>query len=611
MRAPAAPGGLGAAALLRECLLQVRLSLPISAAYLLSFALQLTSQIMVGHISAPALAAASLATVYGNASGMAVVIGLTSACETLASQAFGAGNLPRVGAVAQRASAVMLAVCVPCGAAWLAAGPALRAMGQDEATVALATGYIRLQLPGLPAVAVYEVLKRVLQSVDVSGPQVVIGAIAVAFNVALGALLVFATPMGFFGAPLAMSMSQVLMLVLVLLYIRAHRRIHAAARSWQAAWGRIANGSGGGSGGSGGGGGGEQDSAGLAAAAAAANGAVDLRTLDGSSGVGVSSGSGGASGGASGGGAGNGGELAPAVAPKLREPAVPAPLPAAPAPPPAAERDIDDVLDEVFSLPLSAQHALVGWREYLLLGVPSALLLITEWGSFEIGALIAGLISVDALAAHTIIASTAALSFMPPLGLSVAVGIRIGQLCGEVDVARAKLAYAAAFSLDVAFIAANAVFVLSAGTAWATVFTDDTGVVQLVGSALYMLALYSLFDSFQCIAAGGLRGLGLPGVGAAANVVGWACVGVPLAYFCAIQESMGLRGIWVGFTAAVAITFALMTLALSTKDWREIAVGARARALQDKPQAGSADAALGGAPVVDAAAPASVAVEWE
>jgi hypothetical protein len=86
---------------------------------------------------------------------------------------------------------------------------------------------------------------------------------------------------------------------------------------------------------------------------------------------------------------------------------------------------------------------------------------------------------------------------------------------------------------------------------------------------------------------------------------------VPLAYFCAIQESMGLRGIWVGFTAAVAITFALMTLALSTKDWREIAVGARARALQDKPQAGGADAALGGAPVVDAATPASVAVEWE
>ena len=341
--------GLGTAALWRECLLQIRLSLPISVAYLLGFALQLTSQIIVGHISASALAASSLATVYGNASGMAVIIGLTSACETLASQAFGAGNLPRVGAVAQRASAVMLAVCVPCGAAWLFAGPALRLMGQDEATVLLAAGCIRLQLPGLPAVAVYEVLKRALQSVGVSGPQVVIGVVAVVFNAVLGVALVYGTPLGFFGAPLALSVSQTLMLALALLYIRGHRRIHAVTNAWRAAWRRITGG-----GGKGNNGGSERDGASLAAAAAAA--AVDLRPLD-------------------------GGTAAALAAPE-------------------AERDLDDVLDECFSLPLSAQTALAGWREYLLLGIPSAVLLIVEWGSFEVGALIAGLISTDALAAH-------------------------------------------------------------------------------------------------------------------------------------------------------------------------------------------------------------------
>jgi MATE family multidrug resistance protein len=183
---------------------------------------------------------------------------------------------------------------------------------------------------------------------------------------------------------------------------------------------------------------------------------------------------------------------------------------------------------------------------------------------------------------------------MPPLGLSVACGIRIGQLCGEVDARRAKLAYAAAWTLDTAFVAVNAVFVLAAGPVWAWVFTDDEGVVALVASTIWMLALYSMFDSWQCVAAGGLRGLGLPGYGAAANVVGWVSVGLPLAYVFAIVLNWGLQGIWVGFTAAVACTFALMSATLVRKDWHAIAVASRERALQDVVKPAAATAAVPG-----------------
>jgi len=289
------PTTFSAAALWHECILQLRLSLPISLSYMLGYVVLLTSQVLVGRISAASLAAASLGMVYGNTTGMAVIIGLTSACETLASQAFGAGNLPRVGAVAQRASAVLLAVCLPCGAAWLAAGPALRLLGQDEATVQLASTYIRLQLPGLPCAAVYEVLKRTLQSVGVAGPQVAIGVAAVVANAALGAVLVWGTPLGFLGAPLALSASQALQLALALLYIRRHREAHAAARALRAAWRRTVAGGAGwfGFGDERGTGGGaaeaERDAAGLAAAAAAEHRAIDLTPLDGSGGGSISS----------------------------------------------------------------------------------------------------------------------------------------------------------------------------------------------------------------------------------------------------------------------------------------------------------------------------------
>ena len=137
--------------------------------------------------------------------------------------------------------------------------------------------------------------------------------------------------------------------------------------------------------------------------------------------------------------------------------------------------------------------------------------------------------------------------------------------------------------LNGAFIVANTCFILSAGATWGYVFTDDAEVVELVAQAIWMLALYSLFDSYQCIGAGGLRGLGLPSYGAAANLIGWVCVGLPLAWVFAIREGLGLRGIWVGFTAAVAVVSLLCFAVLLLKDWQAIAVASHSQSLMPPP----------------------------
>ena len=453
----------------------------------------------------------------------------------------------------QRGCAVALAVCVPVAAAWMSAGPMLRALGQDESTVALAASYAALQVLGLPAVACYEVIKRALQCVSVATPQVAIAGAALVFNAALGAALVYGTPLGLLGAPISLAATQWLMLVLAVAYIRAHRSVHTLVRT--ASCKRASGGS-------------SEDGQSSALAGKAA--VVDVAALT---------------------------APTPSLPPGLATP-LPGATAVAAAASPAAQTeassalapapvalDLDDMLDAVFSVPLSFRAATSGWGEYLCLGVPSALLLVTEWGSFEVGALFSGLLSTSVLASHTVIASTAALSFMPPLGLSVATGIRIGQLCGDVDVPRARVAYAASFALDCLFVVVNAAIVLGGGRAWPLFFTDDPVVVELVGDSIWILAVYSCFDSFQCIGAGGLRGLGLPGMGAAANVVGWVLVGLPLAWLFSMggagRPGQGLPGIWWGFTFAVTTTFVLMSAVLAIADWQKIAVASRARGLQD------------------------------
>lgn len=54
--------------------------------------------------------------------------------------------------------------------------------------------------------------------------------------------------------------------------------------------------------------------------------------------------------------------------------------------------------------------------DYLRIGVPSCCMLCLEWWSFEVLALMAGYISVDATGAHVIVLNTHVVVIMVPLG---------------------------------------------------------------------------------------------------------------------------------------------------------------------------------------------------
>jgi MATE family multidrug resistance protein len=85
-----------------------RLAGPVSLTYFLSFSLNIVNLVVVGHVGASALAAAALGSMFANACGYSIVFGTAGACDTLQSQAFGAGNLPRVGAITMRGILILL-----------------------------------------------------------------------------------------------------------------------------------------------------------------------------------------------------------------------------------------------------------------------------------------------------------------------------------------------------------------------------------------------------------------------------------------------------------------------------------------------------------------------
>ena len=467
---------------------------PIVASYLLSYGCALVMLMLVGHVSVEALAAVALATMFQNASGVAIIMGTANACDTLCSQAFGAGNAARVGLVARRGVAIALATAVPVAMVWgLGARAFFTALGIERATADAAAAYLRVLIAGLPAFLFVEVLKKPLISVNLPGVAMALSLAPLAASVFFGVILVHGAGLGYLGAAWASVAASWFGAAAFCAFFRNHRAVGAATR-----------------------------------AAAAALGGVSL--------------------------AGGGGALLDDAAHATLDAVFP-----------AAAASFAGVFDAT------------GWREYLAIGVPSAAMLVAEWGSYEALAILAGRLGTAPLAAHSIFASTATLSFMPFLGLSVAACVRVGAALGGGRASAARLTLRVALAGSVALFTANAIVVVAVRGFWGEVFTGDEAVVDVVARGLPIIALYTVFDGTQCVLAGVLRGAALAAPAAAINVIAYLS-GLALAAGLSEGAGWGLTGIWLAFVLAVFVAALLMFLVLQTRDWDGLAARASAAA---------------------------------
>jgi Na+-driven multidrug efflux pump len=532
-----------------EMRILAKLAAPVCTTYVLSFGLQIVNMLVVGRVGAEALAAAALGNMFANASGNSIIMGAASACDTLQSQAYGAGNFRRVGSISQRGVVILLVLCAPISLAWYHADLILENVGQDTDTALLAVNYVKLLIPGLPAAAIYEVLKKHLQSLGIMTPPMLISSTAILINGVLGYILVFHTPLSFFGAPVSNSIAQWGMLFLMIMYFRHHRIVNAKLRSWRLMSQLVKAPAGSGL------------SSNPLAPSACRTGdslvAVDVEEADLSA-------------------------FGPAELPRENTASAASPVAAASSETgsiPECADDEDQLIEKTWHQ-FSRREAFSGWKEFASLGFPSACMLLVEWGSFEAAALISGLVSMYALAAHTIIATTAGLSFMPILGFSVAAGIRVGQKMGERRPKDAALTYRVLLVIAGIYVSFNVIFITSVRTVWGRLFTEDDKVSELLSNWLILLAAYTVFDAFQCVCSGVLRGAGRPALAAGANIMAYLVIGLPSSYLLAINAGLGLPGVWLGFILAVFVAYIFMAMALSCLDWEKESKHAYERALQ-------------------------------
>lgn len=208
----------------------LRLALPVIGVNLGMVVMGAVDTLMVGRISAEALAAVAVANVYYATVSM-FGLGILLALDPLISQALGAGDERGAIRAAQRGVALALILSLPVMAALIFTGPALTLFRQPSEVVPLAQQYALLLIPGIPFVLLFGVGRSMLQAYHRVGPVFWTIVAANLFNAGANWLLIFGhggfPRMGVAGSAVATSISKVVMLALLLL---AGRRFFTALR---------------------------------------------------------------------------------------------------------------------------------------------------------------------------------------------------------------------------------------------------------------------------------------------------------------------------------------------------------------------------------------------
>ena len=192
-------------------------------------------------------------------------------------------------------------------------------------------------------------------------------------------------------------------------------------------------------------------------------------------------------------------------------------------------------------------------RRLVSLGLPAAGQILFEGAVFGIVTALAARLDAASLAAHGIAVQVIATTYMVPLGISSAAAVRVGQAIGRQDRQGAAAAGWTALLFSGGFMSAAGVALWAAPRWIAGVFIRDAAVVGIATALLRIAAFMELFDGFQVVATGALRGLGDTRSPMLAHLAGYWILGLPVVYVLCFVLNWGVRGIWYGLTAAIML----------------------------------------------------------
>jgi MATE family multidrug resistance protein len=204
-------------------------------------------------------------------------------------------------------------------------------------------------------------------------------------------------------------------------------------------------------------------------------------------------------------------------------------------------------------------------RRLVVLGAPISIAFLLEYGLFSSAALLMGMISTTALAAHQIALQVTAILFMIPHGIGLAATVRVGHAVGAGDVSGVKRAGQIAMWLGIVIGVVLTVTVIALRFGIAKLFLGENlanadTTIALAAWLLVIGGTYFITDGLQTIAAGALRGMNDTSVPLLFAAVSYWGIGFCAAYALAFHTALGASGVWIGLSLGTLVYATLLVL---------------------------------------------------
>ncbi|MBK1827260.1 MATE family efflux transporter [Haloferula rosea] len=203
--------------------------------------------------------------------------------------------------------------------------------------------------------------------------------------------------------------------------------------------------------------------------------------------------------------------------------------------------------------------------DLIRIGFPTSMQLLAEVSAFVFAALMIGTMGEAALASHQIAISCAATSFMIPLGLSMALTVRMGEAWGSKELWRLRRILVSGWMIGLVFVLCSASAFLVFNDVIAGWFVQEVEARKLAAALLVVAAAFQFSDSMQVLSAGSLRGLDDVKIPAWLAFGAYWVIAIPLGWLLAFRLDWGTVGVWWGITIGLSLT----AIALGLRVWRK------------------------------------------
>ena len=448
--------------LVKEFVIIHKLAVPNILSYILESLITFTTVIFAGNIGKEDkyLDGSSIAISFAVVTGIIISIGLSSGIETLCSQSYGAKQYKQSGLYFQKSLLIHFLLCFPLAGVWLNAENIMLILHQNSEVAQVAAEYMSIYCLALPAIQISFLSLKLFQAHNFVLPQIMINLSGLIANIVGQYILVVYLKLGVKGSATTLTLSQYVIAVGFILYIRFSHLYKQTWCGWRA-------------------------------------------------------------------------------------------------------------------------EALYDWYHYLKYGVPGMLMLCFESWSFE-----SGYFSVGAFAPfpkvelgiYSVAFQVAGVVFSIPLGYMVSGTVRIGNLLGHNEPQNAK--HSSYLLYVIIFVTGTTQFVViySTKTWLVTLFTTDTCILAGAIWPLSIVAVFQIFDGFQAVAGGILKGCGKQALGAIINIFTFQFISLPLAFYLAFGMKWYTSGFWTGLAVGILIHGVGYGVALWFVDWNKTSKIARENA---------------------------------